>query len=58
MQRNKQIFLVCSVRETVIIISQLLTQLPGLFLSPVFSQTVVIYQCKMAAIFGFLVDPV
>ena len=43
MQTNKQICLVCSVRETVIIISQLLTQLPGLFLSPVFSQPVVIY---------------
>ena len=47
MQTNKQICLVCSVRETVIIISQLLTQLltqlPSLFLSPVFSQLVVIY---------------
>ena len=43
MQTNKQIWLVCSVRKTVIIISQLLTQLPGLFLSPAFSQPVVIY---------------
>ena len=43
MQTNKQICLVCSVRETVIIISQLLTQLPGLFLSPVFSQPKVIH---------------
>ena len=43
MQTNEQICLVCSVRETVIIISQLLTQLPGLFLSPVFFQPVVIY---------------
>ena len=43
MQTNKQICLVCSVRKTVIVISQLLTQLPGLFLSPVFSQPVMIY---------------
>ena len=43
MQTNKQICLVCSVRETVIIISQLLTQLPGLFLSPVFPRPLVIY---------------
>ena len=43
MQTNKQICLVCSARETVVIISQLLTQLPGLFLSAVFSQPVVIY---------------
>ena len=43
MQTNKQICLVRSVRETVINCSQLLTQLPGLLLSPVFSQPVVIY---------------
>ena len=34
MQTHKQIFLVLCDRETVITISQLLTQLPGLFLSP------------------------
>ena len=43
MQTNEQICLVCSAPETVVIISQLLTQLPGLFLSAVFSQPVVIY---------------
>ena len=37
MQTNKQICLVCSARETAVVISQLLTQLPGLFLSAVFS---------------------
>ena len=43
MQTNKQICLVCSARETVVIISQLLTQLSGFFLSAVISQPVVIY---------------
>ena len=43
MQTNKQICLVCGVRETAIIITQLLTQLSGLFLSQVFSKPVVIY---------------
>ena len=37
-QTKKQICLVCSARETVVIISQILTQLPGLFLLAVFSQ--------------------